>query len=180
LLDPSSISCIQSSLPERWTAYLRAWFCSGLKVAPPPLDHECILNEPIWFNRFLYLQSDSKHGRLPNKQSEDDLIKKAITHISDLLAPSPSADESPWLSREDAILKADSVNLGASLHSLTTLTPHEWTQVVRSTKREPFLINDWVIERRECMFLPWYGYQVIKLYPGKVGCCRYSIDRKSK
>jgi hypothetical protein len=29
-------------------------------------------------------------------------------------------------------------------------------------------------------FLPWYVYQFIKLYPGKVGCRRYSIDRKSK
>jgi hypothetical protein len=60
LLDPSCISCIQSYLPERWTAYLRAWFCSGLQVASPPIDYECILNEPIWFNRFLYLQTDPK------------------------------------------------------------------------------------------------------------------------
>lgn len=69
LVDPCSISIVDA-LPARWAAYFAAWLSSGLCVRPPPLDFECILNEPIWFNRFLYLSHNAKRGRLLKKEVE--------------------------------------------------------------------------------------------------------------
>jgi hypothetical protein len=61
MVDPSILNQ-KIALPSRWQAYLAAWFASGLRVTAPSNDFECILNEPIWFNRFLYLSSDPKRG----------------------------------------------------------------------------------------------------------------------
>jgi hypothetical protein len=71
-----------------------AWFEASTTVFPPPLDFECILNEPIWFNRFLYLHTDTKRGHLLNKDTEKRLIERGFTHLSDLLSPSTSAGAS--------------------------------------------------------------------------------------
>jgi hypothetical protein len=116
LVDPSICSNI-TSLPTRWLAYLHAWFSSGVKVAPPPSDYECILNEPIWFNRFLHFEHDTKHGRLLKKETEELLIKRGYTHLSDFIAFSPpaGAGASPWLTKEDAILQTGSRSLGAAI-----------------------------------------------------------------
>jgi hypothetical protein len=58
-------------------------------VSPPPLDYECILNEPIWFNRFLYLSSDDCHGRLLNKDLKKWLINRGFTHLKHLRTCNP-------------------------------------------------------------------------------------------
>jgi hypothetical protein len=73
LVDPSILT-YKISFSPRWHAYLQAWFASGLAISPPPQDFECILNESIWFNRFLYLPSDTKRGRLLNKNLEEQLV----------------------------------------------------------------------------------------------------------
>lgn len=78
--------------------------------------------EPIWFNRFLYLKTDSKHGRFLKKETEFNLISKGFLHLSDLLTPLPSAGStSLWLSREAAILKANFVKLGPAIFSAIDL-----------------------------------------------------------
>lgn len=94
----------------------------GLTVSAPPLDFECILNEPIWFNRFLYLSSDVNCGRLLKAELERSLMSKGFMHLKDLCTSSQSTGaSSPWLSREEATLKAGSRRLGEALLTLIGL-----------------------------------------------------------
>jgi hypothetical protein len=92
LVDPSILNQ-KYALSSRWQAYLAAWFASGLIVTAPD-DFECILNEPIWFNRFLYLSSDTKHGRYLNKSLEDQLIRRGLTHLTHF-SPLPRVQMEP-------------------------------------------------------------------------------------
>jgi hypothetical protein len=144
LLDPIVTSNLPTSLPSRWLAYLDAWFSSGLRISHPPSDFECILNEPIWFNRFLYLQTDSKHGRILKKELEERLSHRGFTHLSDLVAfmPPAGSDASPWLTKEDAIFITGSPSLGAAIYSIIDLIPHEWSRIVRLKIREPFFVGE--------------------------------------
>lgn len=50
------------SIPFRWKSYLEAWFMEGLVVNPPPIDFDCLLNEPLWFNRFIKKDNGSSFG----------------------------------------------------------------------------------------------------------------------
>lgn len=110
------------SLSGRWLAYLESWLTMGLTVSAPPLDFECILNEPIWFNRFLYLSSDVNCGRLLKAELERSLMSKGFMHLKDLCTSSQSTGaSSPWLSREEATLKAGSRRLGEALLTLIGL-----------------------------------------------------------
>jgi hypothetical protein len=59
LVDPS---ILRFCTTFRWASYLQVWFDIGPMVAAPSSDFECILNKPIWFNRFLYFHSDNKRG----------------------------------------------------------------------------------------------------------------------
>jgi hypothetical protein len=170
LTDRSIISTLQTG-PSRWFSYLAAWFDSGLLVAPPPSDYDCILNEPIWFNRFLYLVSNSKHGRLLDKNIENSLIRRGFLHLSDLLSMSPSTgSSSPWLSEEDAIFKAGSTKLGSGLFSIINLIPADWSNIVRKKIRESFRIGDKVISMSDCTSLPYLVYRILDCLQSKLLC----------
>jgi hypothetical protein len=65
----SSFLKFAENLSSRWRAYMKSWF-DCVDIAPPPDDFECILNEPIWCNRFLYLKTDSVRGRFFAKATE--------------------------------------------------------------------------------------------------------------
>jgi hypothetical protein len=175
LADPTIISTL-NSLPSRWLSYLTGWFSSGLRIAAPPADFDCILNESIWFNRFLYFKTDSKHGRLLNKDTEERLIKRAYTHLSDLLAfmPPTEAGASPWLTKEDAIFLTCSPSLGAAIYSLIDLVRHEWSRIVRLKVREPFSENEWVIKRSELQS-PLDVYSVCHVLPKKLIGVRFIV-----
>jgi hypothetical protein len=133
---------------------LQSWFASKLIVSPPPPDFDCILNEPICFNRFLYLPTNPKRGRLLKEDVEKNLIDRGFTHLSHLLAFMPTADttSSPWLTKEDAIFKTGSQKLGAALLSIIDLIPFEWTRAVKLKIREPFQVGEWVIKRSHRRF----------------------------
>jgi hypothetical protein len=105
---------------------------------------------------FLYLKTDSKHGRLFNKDTEERLINRGYNHLSDLLAFMPPAGSgaSPWLTKEDAIFSTGSPSLGAAIYSHIDLIPHEWSRIVPLKIREPFLENDWVIKRLDLQSPP--------------------------
>lgn len=45
-------------------------------------------HEPIWFNRFLYLPSDIRRGRILKKELERNLVSRGFNHLSDLLSSS--------------------------------------------------------------------------------------------
>jgi hypothetical protein len=114
----------------RWLSYLIAWFSSGLKIAAPPADNDCILNEPIWFNRFLYLKADTKHGRLLKKDTEERLIKRGFTHLSDLCLLQDLARCHDGL-KKPAIFLTGSPSLGAAIYSFIDLSPYEWSRIVK-------------------------------------------------
>jgi hypothetical protein len=143
IMDASFSKCADQ-IPARWKAFLKAWFDTRVIVAPPPLDFECILNEPIWFNRFLYLKSDPTHGRLPTKAREVCLFNKGFNHLLDLLPSSHDAGSlyNPWLSKEEAVVRTGSTRLANSLLSIIDLIPIEWSKIVWKKQREPFLCGD--------------------------------------
>jgi hypothetical protein len=143
LVDPSILNQ-KYAFPSRLQAYLTAWFASGLIVIAPPDDFECILNEPIWFNRFLYLSSDTKRGRFQGESLEDQLIRRGFTHLTHFLSPSSSADaaSSPWLTLEEARFQTGSNALGNAIYTLIELIPNEWSKIVRLKLREPFRLDD--------------------------------------
>jgi hypothetical protein len=154
LTDPSILQSAADRLPERWYAYMEAWLSSGLMVSPPPLDDECILNEPIWFNRFLYLPTDTKRGTLLNPGLEKALLSRGFTHLADLISSQLPAGnyDSPWLSLDEATFKAGSRRLGNALLSIIGLIPHAWSLVVSSRSREPFCIDNWIVCKSEAHF----------------------------
>jgi hypothetical protein len=156
---------------------------NNLHVSPPPLDYDCILNEPIWFNRFLYLPSDPKHGRpdgrLLKKDIENNLIERGFTHLLHLLAFMPPANPtgSPWLTTEDAIFNTGSKKLGAALISIIDLIPVEWSRIVRLKICESFLPNEWVVKRSDSVGIPHHVFHVIQVLPSKLFCRRYHVRR---
>jgi hypothetical protein len=108
------------------------------------------------------------------------LISRGFTHLNDLLAFTPPASVgcSPWLTKEDAVLKTGSAALGAALYSIIDLTPHEWSKIVRRKIREPFSSGDWVIRRSEFyLSAPWFAYQVIDVQSTKLMCQSYRVLR---
>jgi hypothetical protein len=58
------------SIPSRWKSYLTGWLAPGFSVAESPLDFDCILNESLWFNRFIKMKMENllviiKHTKKP-------------------------------------------------------------------------------------------------------------------
>jgi hypothetical protein len=179
LTDPTILKTFPSSLPSRWHSYLHSWFSGGLLVAPPPLDYECILNEPIWFNRFLYLPTDDRHGRLLNKDLEKWLVNRGFTHLKNLRSRSPPAAgsyESPCLSPDEAIFEAGSRQLGAALSCIIELSPPHWSYVVMNRSREPFQCGDWIVRRDECHGIPSTIYSIVEILPHKLSCIAFQIN----
>lgn len=175
----SCVVSIVDTLPPRWAAYFASWLSSGLLVSPPPLDYECILNEPIWFNRFLYLNhNDSKRGRLLKKDVEISLIRRGFLHLSDLLSTSFSAgNSSPWLTKEEAIFKAGSTRLGNHIYSLIGLIPSAWSTIVKRKSREPFKHDEWVIRANECNIQPYNIYRILQVDSKKLLCASFQCIR---
>lgn len=81
--------------------------------------------------QFLYLPSDEVHGRLLKSNLEIKLVHRGFMHLKHLCSFS-SGVSSPWLSREEAVLKAKSERLGEALMSIIGLILASWTHVVRS------------------------------------------------
>jgi hypothetical protein len=177
MVDPSLIPVLKSStFPTRWFSFLQSWLSSGLVVSPPPLDFECILNEPIWFNRFLYLPSDEKRGRLRSKTLETSLSERGFCHIKDLLCSISCAGRllnSPWLSRTEALTLTGSSKMTDALMSLIELILHSWTDVVRRKLHEPFLCDEWFVDKELCKEIPFYVFKIVEVFPGKLRCTSY-------
>jgi hypothetical protein len=171
LADPSITRVGRAS---RWVSYLKAWFNTGMIVCPPPPDFECILNEPIWFNRFLYLHTDSKHGLHLKKETQESLIHSGFTHLSDLLSSIPSAGQSPWLTEEEAFQKTGSKKLGSALMSVVDLIPLEWSSVEFNRSREPLQISDWVVHWGDRYAVPSALFQIVCLCPPRIKARFYS------
>jgi hypothetical protein len=157
---------------------MKSWF-DCVVIAPPPENFECILNEPIWFNRFLYLKTDSVRGRILAKATEMTLIDKGFKHLSDLLSPSFDADRKywkPWLTEEEAMLKTGSIRLANCIMSVIDLIPISWSKLVSKQQREPFFIGDWVINRNESHVQPCYVFRVVSIIPRKITATQYAVD----
>jgi hypothetical protein len=80
---------------------------------------------------------------------------------------------SPWLSRNDAITLTGSSKLADALMSLIELIPQSWTDVVRRKLREPFLYDEWVVDKDQCETIPFYVYKIVEVFPGKLRCTSY-------
>jgi hypothetical protein len=101
------------------TPGLQAWLQSGLQIAPPPKDYRCILNEPIWFSRFLIAEERNKHGRFFNKDIECRLVNLGISHLSDLVSLDQSKTGFRWMSSFEAEVKTRSKVLGKAITRLS-------------------------------------------------------------
>jgi hypothetical protein len=157
---------------------LEAWLTGGLQISTPPLDFDCILNEPIWFNRHVYLPSDKDHGRLLKADLEIKLANKGFMHLKDLCSSSNSSDaSSSWLSKEEAVVKIGSKRLGDALMSLIGIIPAGWMQVIKSKSREPFQIGEWCIRDIEAVpqKIPRFIYRIIDVLPGRLLYTRYRL-----
>jgi hypothetical protein len=141
------------------------------------MDFHCILNEPIWFNRFLYLPTDKTHGRILKTVLEVKLVKKGFLHLKDFYSLSNSTNgSSHWLSRVEAIAKTGTIRLFEALMSIIGLVPASWSKVVISKSREPFQVGDWCIcDEPATPQVPRFIYKVAKIRSGKLLCTRYRL-----
>jgi hypothetical protein len=68
------------SIPSRWKSYLTGWFAPGFYVAEPPLDFDCILNESLWFNRFIKKKNGQSFGHyLTHRKTISDECRQKVS-----------------------------------------------------------------------------------------------------
>jgi hypothetical protein len=71
-------------------------------VSPPLKDFHCILNESLWFNRFIFYPDRNTRGRSFTISIEDKLIKLDFTHVRDLLSTQVTDDKLWFMSHAEA------------------------------------------------------------------------------
>jgi hypothetical protein len=82
---------------------LRAWLLeSGFTVSPPRKDFHCILNESLWFNRFIFGPDRNTRGRSFTISTEDRLIKLGFTHVHDFISTCVTDDKLWFMSHAEA------------------------------------------------------------------------------
>jgi hypothetical protein len=128
---------------------LQAWLQSGLQIAPPPKDYRCILNEPIWFSRFLIAEERKKHGRFFNTDIECKLLNLGISHLFDLMSLDQSGTGFRWMSPFEAEVKTRSKVLGKAITKIIAMIPIHWNHIVYNEIQEPFYIGEWFVLAQE-------------------------------
>lgn len=147
--DPIITKIFGNDSAGRWFGFLQAWLHSGLKVAEPPKDYHCIMNESLWFNRHMLYPNRNKHGRFLSKAVEDRLIRRGFTRVSDLISSTATyPDKQMFMSLDEAEEKTGSRVLAKALHMIIyDVIPLGWKMIVHRKIREPFQPGDWFIER---------------------------------
>ena len=163
------------SIPPRWKLYLEAWFAEGLIVNPPPMDFECLLNEPLWFNRFITKENGSSFGHY---LTHDKIISNnGPRFIADVVAKSTYSSELHFMNRDSLRAKYDAAT-AKILAELIDCIPTPWRVIVRRKTREKFIENEWIVQRKAVHNFqrPSHVYRIIECLPGKLRVVQYNIN----
>jgi hypothetical protein len=116
-----------------------------LQVHDRPKDYRCILNEPIWFSKFLIAEERNKSGRFFNKDIECRLVNLGISHLSDLVSLDQSQTRFCWISPFEAEVKTRSKVLGKAITKIIAMILIYWSHIVYNKIREAFHMGDWFV-----------------------------------
>lgn len=172
-LDRSIFICDQSvvnlrGLPSRWKCYLQGWFAEGFEVADPRMDFECLLNESLWFNRFILKKDDGKpfgHYLTQSRLVQDG----GPLHISDVVTRRDCFPSNLTFLDAAELRSKFGKTTAKILQELIDCIPLGWYRVIWNKVREPFQPGDWVIERKYAkLSLPPHVYKLTKCISGKV------------
>jgi hypothetical protein len=168
------------SIPSRWKSYLTGWFAPGLSVAEPPMDFECLLNESLWFNRFIRKENGQSFGHyLTHQKTVSNGGPFFISDIVKKFAPGGACIKLTFLNEPELRAKYDA-NTAKVLVSLIECIPLHWRAVIYTKVREPFLPHDWIVERkyvlRSATRPPEFIYRIAQCLSGKVTAAKYTID----
>jgi hypothetical protein len=134
------------TFPSRWKSYFQGWFSPGFHVSSPPLDYECLLNESLWFNRFIKKENGLSFGHyLSHGRFITDDGPRFIADIVVRSTVSPS--QLRFLNADELRIRFGS-ELAKILVDLIQCIPIGWRCIIFRKTREPFQINDWVVTRK--------------------------------
>lgn len=164
------------SIPPRWKHYLTGWFEAGFCVSPPPLDYECLLNESLWFNRFIRKENENTFGH--HLTHERIALNGGPRFIADLVTCRSPSDRSRLRFKDKDELR---ILYGATtakvLDHLIKRIPGRWCYTITMKVREPFQIDDWVVQRRDIRNgqSPVHVYKVLACLSGKLRTLQHAI-----
>jgi hypothetical protein len=118
-------------------------------VSPPPKDFYCILNESLWFNRFILDPDRNTRGRSFTKSIVDKLIKLGFTHVRDLLSTQVTDDKLWFMSHAEAESRTGSKVLANTITKKIFFLLPTWGLILHNKIREPFCTGDWFIDLNE-------------------------------
>jgi hypothetical protein len=159
---------------------LTGWFASGFSVAEPPLDFDCILIESLWFNRFNKKETGQSFGRYLTHQ-------KAISNgspfsISDVVKKSPPNYNTKLTFLDEAKMRAKyDANMSKVLLSIIECIPLHWRAAIHSKVREPFLPNEWIVEKKYVLRTRPLDFicHIAQCLSHKVSAIKFTINSKS-
>jgi hypothetical protein len=165
------------SIPSRWRSYLAGWFAEGLCVAPPPQDFDCLLNEPLWFNRFIKKVNGLSFGHY---LTHDKIVSNSgPCFILDVVTRSTPGSPSKlrFLNRLELRAKYDAATAKVLDHLIECI-PIQWQLSIAGKVREPFQKDDWIVERRFACGpqRPAHVYKIQECLSGKVLAMQHIVD----
>jgi hypothetical protein len=146
-------------------------------VAKPPLDYDCILNESLWFNRFVKKEIGQSFDRYLTHQKT--ISNGGPFFISDVVKKSPSGYNTRLTFLDEAEMRAKyNANMAKVLLSIIECIPVRWHAAIHSKVREPFLPNEWIVERKYVLRArpPDFIYQNAQCLSGKVSAIKFTIN----
>jgi hypothetical protein len=176
LLDKSVLTVKQ--IGPRWLAYLSSWFSSGILISPPPLDFECLMNKPLWFNRVIRKPNGNTFGHALTYHRLT--FQQNISSTADLVV-SKTYDPSKlhFMRREELRLKygASTVKL---LTELIDCIPYEWRPTIFHKMREAFQVGEWICKRMHANNSPPpHVYKVLECFPGYLKVAEYILQNSN-
>lgn len=148
-------SVLKSYFPSnRWALYLRAWLLSNLNVAQPPSDFECILNEALWYNRFI-LDANGVPYKPP--KSAVLLTNPPPIFIADIVARDSASvvttSKLRFLDAPELYIKHGPRMAQQILRIIPSISVY-WRKCLTAKIREAFQRDEWVVLRSEAVRTP--------------------------
>jgi hypothetical protein len=166
------------SIPARWKLYLEAWFAEGLVVKPPPMDFDCLLNDLLWFSRFIKKDNSSSFGHYLTHEKL--ISNNGPLFIADVVVKSAYSSHLCFMDRASLQAKYDATT-AKILVDLITCIPISWRIAIQNKTREKFTENEWVVQRKavrngQC---PLHIYKIVACLSGKLQAVQYDVDPNS-
>lgn len=178
-LDRSLFICHRSvlslkAIPARWKSYLEGWFAEGFLVEAPPKDYECLLNESLWFNRFILKKDGKPFGHYLSFANM--VLQGGPFHVHDIVTKSEFHSKLRFLNH-DELRSRFGATVAKVVLDIIKCVPIGWRLLIADKVREPFQINDWIIERKHAKLpFPPHAFKISSCIPGKVIGTKYIID----